>query len=225
MDAKKPSNFKPLIWVEGLIGCGKSTFSREVGKRLGLRIIEEPVDSNPYLEPFYKDPKRFAFGMQIFLLHTRYAMQQLAAYEATGVGGAAGAILDRSLSGDRVFAKLHMKEGNIEALDWQTYEMAYGYMARNLLPPTLLIYLDVQPETAYDRMKKRNRNAEVGVPLDYLKKLREGYQELLHEAETGLMPWSHAVRTARLVWEPDTLTEEQWDRTAMTVRDMCRISS
>jgi deoxyadenosine/deoxycytidine kinase len=99
--------FRPLIWVEGIIGVGKSTFSYELAKRLKLRLIEEPVETNPYLEPFYKDPKRYAFGMQVYLLHQRYAMQQLASYEATGVGGYAGAILDRSLSGDRVFAKLH----------------------------------------------------------------------------------------------------------------------
>jgi len=216
--------FRPLIWVEGLIGCGKSTFSREVGKRLELRIVEEPVESNPYLEKFYKDPKKYAFGMQVYLLHQRYAMQQLASYEATGVGNAKGAILDRSLSGDRVFARMHMKSENIDPLDWETYEMAYNFMARNLLPPTLLIFLDVQPETAYDRMRKRNRSAEAGVPLEYLRQLRAGYQELLQEAEQGLLPWSHAVRVSRMVWEPDTITPKQWDAVAQTVRDMCRLS-
>lgn len=215
------SLFSPLIWVEGIIGAGKSTFSREIGKRLGLRVIEEPVETNPYLEPFYKDPKSCAFGMQMFLLHKRYAMQQLASYESTGVGGYNGAILDRSLSGDRVFAKLHMESGNISSLDWKTYEISYNYMARNLLPPTLLIFLDIQPETAFERMKKRNRGAESGVPLEYLEKLRDGYVDLLQEAENGLMPWSHAIRVARLVWEPDTLTTEQWDRTAKTVLGMC----
>ena len=214
--------FRPLIWVEGIIGAGKTTFAREIGKRLDLRMIEEPVASNPYLERFYKDPKKWATMMQIFLLHKRYAMQQMAVWEATGVGGSAGAVLDRSLSGDRVFAKMHMDAGNIDPLDWETYEMAYNYMARSLLPPTLLVFLDVQPQTAYDRMKKRNRDAEVGVPLDYLIQLRRGYQELLREAEAGLMPWAHAVRVSRIVWDPDTTTEKQWDAVSKTVADMCR---
>jgi len=155
--------------------------------------------------------------MQIWLLHKRFAMQQLASYEATGVGGDAGAILDRSLSGDRVFAKMHRDAGNIEELDWQTYEMAYNIMARTLLPPTLLIFLDAQPETAFDRMQKRQRVAEAGVPLNYLVALRKGYQELLQEAERGLMPWAHAVRVARIPWDPDTTSEKDWDRTAQTV--------
>lgn len=91
---------KPLLWVEGIIGCGKTTFAREIGKRLNFQVIEEPVETNPYLEPFYKDPKTYAFGMQIYLLHRRYALQKAAALVSLGVGAFNGAILDRSLSGD-----------------------------------------------------------------------------------------------------------------------------
>jgi len=83
------------------------------------------------------------------------------------------------------------------------------------------VFLDVQPETAFARMRLRDRKAEAGVPLEYLQQLREGYQELLQEAETGLMPWAHAVRVARLVWDPDTVTSTQWDAVAKTVRDAC----
>jgi deoxyadenosine/deoxycytidine kinase len=214
--------YRPLIWVEGIIGAGKTTFARAVAKRLELRLIEEPVEDNPYLEKFYQDPKRYAFGMQVHLLHRRYAIQQLASFEATGAGGYGGAILDRSLSGDRVFAKLHRDAGNIDQLDWETYKDAYNIMARTLLPPTLLVFLDIQPETAFARMQKRDRKAEAGVPLDYLKKLHDGYQELLEEAESGLLPWAHVVRVCRIPWDPDTVTTEQWDRVAQTVKGSCR---
>ena len=96
--------FRPVLWIEGNLGSGKSTFAKEIAQRLGLRLVEEPVETNPYLELFYAEPSKWAFAMQIFLLHKRYAMQQLASFEATGVGGYNGAILDRSLAGDRVFA-------------------------------------------------------------------------------------------------------------------------
>ena len=219
--------YKPLLWIEGLIGAGKSTFAREIAKRLNLRLIEEPVGNgeggeNPYLAKFYEDPKRYAFGMQVHLLHRRYAIQQLASFEATGVGGFEGAVLDRSLSGDRVFAKLHMQEGNIDPLDFDTYEMAYNLMARTLLPPTLLVFLDIQPETAFARMQARNRDAEAGVPLEYLQKLQAGYHELLEEADNGLLPWAHAVRVCRIPWDPDTVSSAQWDSTAKTIQGACR---
>lgn len=213
--------FKPLIWVEGVIGCGKTTLCKKVGNRLGLRVIEEPVETNPYLELFYKDQRQYAFGMQMLLLGRRYAMQQLASYECTAAGNARGAILDRSLSGDRVFAKMHMQSGNISEIDWQTYEELHAIMARSLLPPTLLVFIDVQPETAYRRMQVRARGAESGVSLDYLVRLREGYRELL-AAERGLLPWAHAIRVARIPWDPDTLSEDQWDHTAQTIKDACR---
>jgi deoxyadenosine/deoxycytidine kinase len=216
--------FKPLIWVEGLIGSGKTTLARKVGERLKLRILEEPVDTNPYLSVFYENPKAHAFGMQMRLLHTRFAMQQLASYECvSAMGEYQGAILDRSISGDRVFAALHRNAGNISQLDWETYCLAYEVMARSLLPPTLLVYIDVQPETAYERMRRRNRNAEAGVPLEYLRNLREGYKELISEAERGLLPWAHAVRVVRIPWDPDTLTESQWEQTTATIADACRV--
>lgn len=217
------SRHKPLIWTEGIIGAGKTTFAKEIATRLGLRFIEEPVDDNPYLECFYKDQKKWALGFQFFMLHRRYLIQRLAADEATGFGGYQGAILDRSLSGDRVFAKMHMECGNIEKIDWDTYEMAYDVMCRTLLPPTLLVFLDIQPKTAHERMNQRGRPAEKEVPLTYLEKLREGYQALLQEADNGLLPWAHAVRVCRIPWDPDTLTPKQWDQTAETIRGMCRL--
>lgn len=211
---------KPLLWVEGIIGCGKTTFSREVGKRLNFSVIEEPVDTNPYLERFYQDPRTYAFGMQIYLLHRRYAMQKMAALISLGVGPYAGAILDRSLSGDRVFASLHTKMGNINQLDWETYEYCYNVMCHELLPPTKLIFLDVQPRTAYERMRQRNRGAEAGVAIDYLERLNEGYQKLLQEAESGLMPWGHAVKVSRLIWDPTTAVPD-WDAISATIQDVC----
>jgi thymidylate kinase len=101
--------------------------------------------------------------------------------------------------------------------------MAYSIMCRTLLPPTLMVFLDIQPETAFARMQKRNRSAESGVPLDYLVRLRKGYQGLLQEAERGLLPWAHAVRVCRVPWDPDTITSQQWDAVAATIRDACRI--
>jgi len=216
------TQFKPLIWVEGIIGCGKTTLSRKVGEILGLRVIEEPVAENPYLEPFYRDPQRYAFGLQVFMLHRRYAMQQLASYECTPVSPYSGAILDRSISGDRVFAKLHFQAGNITDLDWATYQEAYSIMARSLLPPTLLVYLDAQPETAHKRMSSRGREAESGVPLSYLKDLRDGYVELIEDAERGLLPWAHAVRVARIPWDPDLVDDSTWAMVARTIKDSCR---
>ena len=222
MSATPEMMHKPLIWVEGIIGAGKTKFAKEIGGRLGLRVLEEPVDSNPYLELFYKmEPEKFAFAMQVWLLHERAALQNLAAWECTGVGGYDGAVLDRSISGDRVFAKLQTRKGNITPLDWRTYERAYSIIARTLLPPTLIVFLDAQPQVAFERMKGRGRGAESTVQVEYLEELRAGYRELLGEATAGLLPWSHAVRIVTIPWDVDTATDSQWGHTAETIKDEC----
>lgn len=215
--------YYPTIWVEGIIGAGKTTFATKIGQRLGLRIIEEPVEENPYLDLFYKDQKKYAFGLQIFMLHRRCIQQRLAADEATGVGGFKGAILDRSLFGDRVFAKIHADEGNIEEIDYKTYLMAYSFISRTLLPPSLLVFLDIQPETAFVRVNKRKRPQEDGLPLEYLQKLRDGYLDMLAEIKKGLLPWGHSVDVCRIPWDPDTLTETEWDSVASTIMGSCNL--
>lgn len=206
----------PIIWCEGIIAAGKSTFCREIAKRLDLQFIEEPVDRNFYLQAFYKDPKKYAFGMQVYLLHYRFAMKQVSSFSAA-LGQQKGFILDRCVAGDRVFAKMHWNAGNISDLDWQCYNYCYQVMARTIQPPTLLIYLDVQPETAYARMEKRSRKAETGVPLDYLRALKDGYEELLAEMERGLVPWSHSIKITRIIWDRETLTDAEWNAVAATI--------
>ncbi|MHA2364830.1 MAG: deoxynucleoside kinase [Candidatus Hodarchaeales archaeon] len=194
---------KPIFWIEGIIGAGKSTITKKLAEALNLRPLLEPVKSNPYLAKFYKDPKRWAFSMQIELLFRRYAMQKLAAYEVTSESQFSGAILDRGLPGDRVFAKLHMMEGNISDMEWQTYLTAYNIMTCSLFPPSLLIFLDVDPRVAIARLEKRDRDAEVGIPIDYLEKLQRGYFDLIAEIESGQSAWSRGIKVLRLSWNVD----------------------
>jgi deoxyadenosine/deoxycytidine kinase len=189
--------------VEGIIGAGKSTLTQKLAEGLNFRPIFEPVNSNPYLERFYEDPKRWAFSMQMELLYRRYNMQQLAAREATHCDEYKGAILDRGMPGDRVFCKLHMLEGNIDPLEWITYLNAYEVMACSLTPPSLLLFLDVEPEVALERVRARNREAESSVDLEYLTKLRKGYLDLMCEIESGDHGWSRGMDVRRLPWNID----------------------
>lgn len=195
--------FGPIIWVEGIIGAGKTTLTKTLADTFNFRSVLEPVETNPYLERFYKEPKRWAFAMQIELLHRRFAMQKLAAYEATMAGGFAGSVLDRGLPGDRVFARLHMLAGNMDEIEWQTYERAYGIMACSLTPPSLLLFLDVEPEVALERVHARARKAEEGLPLQYLKDLRKGYLDLMVEIQSGTHAWSRGMEVMRIPWNVD----------------------
>jgi deoxyadenosine/deoxycytidine kinase len=211
----------PIVWVEGLISAGKTTFAKEMSTRLDMMFLPEPVEANPYLDIFYKDPGRWAWPMQIHLLHHRFGIKKAADYLAA-TGSVGGVIIDRCIAGDRVFCKLHHDAGNIHELEWHTYNYAYQMMARDIQPPTVMLYLDVQPETAFERCEKRARACEKSkVTLEYLKQLREGYEDLIAEMQAGLSPWAHGIEVDRFIWDGNTLSEEEWDRVAASLKATC----
>jgi len=185
----------PVIVIEGPIAAGKTTLVKHLSERLNLTPRYEPVESNPYLDLFYEDPKRWAFAMQIHLLHWRYASQKEAAYAAAA---GRGSIFDRSMPGDRVFCRMHMEAGNIAEIEWQTYQMAYQVMSCSLVPPSLLIYLDVDPEIALERLRRRGRECEAGVTLEYLQALTAGYGRMLHEVQHEAHPWARGMKVLRV---------------------------
>lgn len=193
----------PVIWVEGIIGAGKSTLAGMIADALQFRVFHEPVDSNPYLEVFYQDPKKHAYDMQIHLLQRRYIMQRLASDEAIYGVDYKGSVLDRGLPGDRVFAKMHMLAGNISSMQWDTYQQFYEVMCADLRPPSLMLFLDIEPEVALERVRGRNRSAESSLSLQYLTDLRKGYLDLMAEIDTGIHPWSRGMAVERIPWNVD----------------------
>lgn len=207
---------KPLIIVEANIGAGKSTLANALAKRLNCRLLLEPVDEE-LLQLFYDDPDRWSASFQFAMLHRRWAMQMAAAAETMLDGG--GAILDRSLWGDMVFAKMLMQAGKIHPKEWEIYLMAVRNMSLVLFPPTVLLYLSARPETCLERIRRRGRPQEKDITLEYLQKVHAGYQELLRDAKTAMFPWSHAVNVLVIPWDPDQVGDVEWDRTAAMVRE------
>jgi deoxyadenosine/deoxycytidine kinase len=207
-----------LIYVEGIIGVGKSTYCAEIAKRLNYRVIEEPVKSNPYLDLFYQDPKAFAFDMQVYLLHRRIGLQQLAAAEALYSPDFAGAMLDRSLFGDRVFEELHHEDGNISDLQHHAYLTSIRNMQLMIYPPTTLVFLDAEPQISMERIQKRSRGCEVGIKMGYLERLTQRYHRLIQDAKDGRYPWSHAVQVLHKSWNHDTMSAAQWDAEAASLK-------
>jgi deoxyadenosine/deoxycytidine kinase len=181
------------ISVEGLIGAGKSTLSKALAEDLGWMLLPEPVEENPVLPLFYEDPKRWGFAMQIQMLHWRWRQQQVAGHSHVTC------IIDRSLPGDRVFAKLQTKYGNMHEMEWSIYESCYRSMS-STRPPFLMIYLEVDPEIALARIYERARNVEVGIKIDYLIDLDDEYEELIRAIESGNHQWSRGIKVLRVPW-------------------------
>ena len=205
--------YKPMVWVESNIGAGKTTFVREFSRFLGYRPYFEMADSNPYLKLFYGDFKRWAFPMQIQLMTRRYAQQQSAAYETLVHSEWNGAMIDRGLPGDRVFARKHFDMGNISGLEWDTYQELYELMTRTLTTPSLMIYLDASPDVCFKRARgndnSRNRDAETPMVDDsfykYLVDLEGYYFDLINEIKDGGNAWSSGIKVVQLDWNENSL--------------------
>ena len=76
-----------LIIVEGNIGVGKSTLSCQLARKLNYRVFLEPTTKNPYLEKFYKDPKRYALKLQLWIFKQRFRTYIAATKHVLQTGG------------------------------------------------------------------------------------------------------------------------------------------
>lgn len=135
-----------------------------------MTVLHENIN-NPYLEKYYQDQKRWAFHSQIrFLIHS--LEQQKEIMNLPGM-----VIEDRTIHEDVfVFAKSLYKQDILDKTDWQTYLRLFKKTYDIICYPDLLVYLKVNDiKILIDRIKKRSRKAEAGIPVEYLTMLNERY--------------------------------------------------
>lgn len=173
-----------LIGVSGIIGVGKSTLTENLGKAMGYKVLKEPVETNEYLDKFYKDMAKYSFPMQIYLLNHRFKQHQQMVWSSENT------IQDRTIYEDVIFAKMLKEDGLMEDLDFKTYCQLFNNMTNFLHRPDVIIYLDVEPEEALMRVKTRSRDCETDLPIEYLRKLKKGYEEWLSDLR-GRIPIIH----------------------------------
>jgi deoxyadenosine kinase len=151
-----------FIGIAGLIGAGKTTLAQALGEHLSLPVYYEPVADNEYLADFYRDTARYAFSTQIYLLNRRFQQHQ----EIIWRGG--GAVQDRTIYEDAVFARTLVDQGLMEERDYRTYLQLFKHMSNFMCRPSMIVYLDLSPEVSKARIEQRSRGHGVqhhaGVP-------------------------------------------------------------
>ncbi|MBS4175868.1 deoxynucleoside kinase [Bacillus sp. FJAT-49736] len=166
-----------VITIAGTVGVGKSTMTNSLAKALGFRTSFEKVDSNPYLDKFYSDFKRWSFHLQIYFLGERFK-EQKRIFEYGG-----GFIQDRSIYEDTgIFAKMHYEKGNMSEVDYETYKNLFDAMVMTpYFPhPDLLIYLDGSIEDVLERIEKRGRPMEQKTPVEYWIEMHKRYEDWIN---------------------------------------------
>jgi deoxyadenosine kinase len=164
-----------FIGISGIIGAGKSTLAKALGDHLDIDVYYEPVDDNEYLEDFYRDTPRYSFAMQVYLLNRRFQQHQEIIWRGRP------AVQDRTIYEDSVFAKMLSDTGLMEPRDYRTYLQLFKNMSNFMCKPNLIVYLDVDPETSYERIRSRQRDVESGISIDYLQSLYDEYENFVRD--------------------------------------------
>lgn len=159
-----------FLVVEGLIGAGKTTLCRLMAREWNARLVLEPAEDNPFLEPYYADPKRYAFPVQMFYLVNRWRQQdrirQTGLFEELIVS-------DYLFSKDRLFA-----EKTLEEVELELYDRFAGALGESSPRPDLVVFLDVPTDILLQRISRRQAPGEAAIRADYLDDLRERYERL-----------------------------------------------
>jgi deoxyadenosine/deoxycytidine kinase len=174
---------KLMILLEGNIGAGKTTVGRALAADGVFGFIEEPTGiwregfAANMLELFYADPKRWAFTFQICAFITRAKTWR----EVLALTDHSRVILERSVFCDRyVFAENCYRTGLMEASEYQLYRGLWEFLVTNYcVEPDLILYLRTPAETCLERIVKRGRSEEAGIPLEYLQQLEHLHDEWL----------------------------------------------
>lgn len=172
---------KHYVVVAGNIGSGKSTLCDLLSQKMGWRLFLEPEADNPFLEDFYADMARWSFHSQIFFLNSRL-VQHLAILRHPG-----SVIQDRCIYEDaEIFARNLFERGEMPKRDYDAYQYLYKNIKAVLTPPDLILYLRASAHTLRERIRQRGRRYEQAVPLAYLHRLNQLYDEWA--ANFGLCP-------------------------------------
>ncbi len=179
---------KMFIGIAGLIGVGKSTLATALAEHLGLDAHYEPVSDNEYLADFYADTARYSFAMQVYLLNRRFQQHQEIIWRGRG------AVQDRTIYEDSIFAKVCMDMGLMHPRDYETYLSLFRNLSNFMCRPNAIVYLDCSPETCFARIQDRGRGVEQGVSLEYLQNLHREYEAFVADI-------SRVVPVIRVGWE------------------------
>jgi len=155
------------IAIEGVIGAGKTSLACRLGELLNAKVVLEKFEENPFLPKFYEEPIHYAFQTQIFFLLNRFKQQQ-ELFQADLFHRFL--VTDYIFEKDKIFAYLNLVDDELKL-----YENLIGSMEHNIPTPDLVVYIQSSVETLMSNIKKRSRDIEKNMSVDYIRDLSEAY--------------------------------------------------
>lgn len=159
----------PRIEICGGIASGKTTLT----KRLVLSGIAgnfERFRDNPFWRQFYVFPGSVAFETEITFLMQHYNKIK------TTTDDVRRQVYDFSIYLDRAYVDVTLSEQQRDA-----FIAVYDQAIRELGTPSVLVYLRCGENEQLRRVRRRRRNAEKGITLDYLHALNRALESHVSE--------------------------------------------
>jgi deoxyadenosine/deoxycytidine kinase len=174
------SRSTPYIAIAGNIGSGKSSLTTLLSQHLKWKAFFEIVETNPYLQDFYGDMKRWSFHTQIYFLTKRFQhLQEILRLDEP-------VIQDRSIFEDaEIFARNLYLTGQMEERDYRTYLDHFQIMSPFLRAPDLLIYLRSDVDSLMTRIQARSRPMEMSMDRAYVSRLNLLYDQWVESYQRG----------------------------------------
>jgi deoxyguanosine kinase len=160
------------IVVEGPIGVGKTSLARRLSARLHASLVLEHPEQNPFLPRFYQDMPRFALPTQLFFLFQRVA--QLREFAQMDLFTRL-TVCDFLLEKDPLFARLTLLGDELHL-----YQQIFDALRPQAPRPDLVIYLQAQPATLHERVRRRGVEFERPITAEYLALLAESYNRFFY---------------------------------------------
>jgi len=164
------------IAIEGVIGAGKSSLASKLAEKLEANVIMEEFETNPFLEKFYDDRKRYAFQTQMFFLINRFKQQQNLNQPNLF---SSFVVSDYIFDKDKIFAYL-----NLAGDELKLYETIFPLLERDLPKPDLVIYLQSSIDRLMYNIKKRARKIERSLSRIYITELYDAYNNFFFKYNT-----------------------------------------
>ena len=198
-------------YIDGLnfVGTGNQATSSHRKPRYNTVLVQEPVDEwmktvdsdgKNILEKFYEDQDRWGFTFQMNSFISRaHRIQEESDHPANIMpvdpnNKASGIVeqlllVERSIYTDRYcFARNCYQSGKMTKLEYDIYCKWNEWLSEQFkLRPQGYIYLRCDPQVNVERIEKRSRGGECGIPVEYLTQLHENHDEwLTRESSTGI---------------------------------------
>ncbi len=157
-----------FIAIEGNIGAGKTTLASRLAADQNRRLILEEFSDNPFLPPFYREPERYAFPVELFFMAERHKQLQSELAQTD--------LFTNGVIADYIFVKtLLFARNTLPEDEFRLFSRLFKVMDAGFPNPELIVYLHRPVEALQANIAKRGREYEKEIKDEYLASVQAAY--------------------------------------------------